>query len=78
MEPEVSLPCSQDPATGTFSQPDESNPHSPILFSLRHVFILSARLGLPAGFISIDFPTERMYAIIPYVLHALHISSFLS
>jgi hypothetical protein len=30
MEPEGSLPCTQDPATGTYLEPDESNPHIPI------------------------------------------------
>jgi hypothetical protein len=27
MEPEVSLPYSQEPATGLYSEPDESSPH---------------------------------------------------
>jgi hypothetical protein len=27
MEPEVSSPCSQEPAIGPYSQPDESSPH---------------------------------------------------
>jgi hypothetical protein len=30
MEPEVLLPCSQDPSTGPY-QPDQSNPYHPIL-----------------------------------------------
>jgi len=32
MEPEVSLPCSQGPATGPYPEPVISNPHTPILF----------------------------------------------
>jgi hypothetical protein len=32
MVPEGSLPCSQEPATGTYSEPDESSPHIPTLF----------------------------------------------
>jgi hypothetical protein len=30
MEPEVSLPCSQQPAAGPYPEPDESSPHLPI------------------------------------------------
>jgi len=32
MEPEGSLPCLQDPATETYSEPDESSAHSHTLF----------------------------------------------
>jgi hypothetical protein len=28
MEPEGSLPCSQQPATGPYTVPDESSPHT--------------------------------------------------
>jgi hypothetical protein len=34
MEPEGSLPWSQEPATGTFPEPDKYNPHPQTLFSL--------------------------------------------
>jgi hypothetical protein len=30
--PEGSLPCSQWPTTGPYTEPDESNPHIPTLF----------------------------------------------
>jgi hypothetical protein len=32
MEPEVSLSCSQEPAIGTYSEPDEYSPHPPNIF----------------------------------------------
>jgi hypothetical protein len=32
MEPEVSLSCPLEPATGPYPEPEESNPHPPISF----------------------------------------------
>jgi hypothetical protein len=32
MDQEGSLPCSQEPATGSYSEPDESSPHPQNLF----------------------------------------------
>jgi hypothetical protein len=32
MELEGSVPCSQDPATGPYAEPDESSPHLSTLF----------------------------------------------
>jgi hypothetical protein len=33
MDPEGSLPCSQEPATGLYPELDESSPHTPTIFS---------------------------------------------
>jgi len=32
MEPKGSLPCSQEPASGTYPKPDASSPHLPTSF----------------------------------------------
>jgi hypothetical protein len=37
MEPEGSLPCSQQPAIDPYPEPDQSTPHTPIL-SLQNMF----------------------------------------
>jgi hypothetical protein len=31
MEPEGSVPCSQEPSTGPYREPDKSSPYHPIL-----------------------------------------------
>jgi len=38
MEPEDSLPCSQEPAVGPVPEPDESNPYLLILFHILDMF----------------------------------------
>jgi hypothetical protein len=40
MEPEGTLPCSQEPSTGPYPGPDESNPHFPTLFPYIHSNII--------------------------------------
>jgi hypothetical protein len=64
METKGSLTCSQDPATGTYPQPDESCPYHPTLllqdpflyYSPTYVKVFRGGL-FPSG-----FPTESLYA----------------
>jgi hypothetical protein len=64
MEPEGSLPCSQEPSTGPYPEPDQSNPSQPI--SLRSILLLSRylRLGLPSGLFPSGFPINIIYKVI--------------
>jgi hypothetical protein len=42
MEPEGSLPCSQEPSTGIYPEPDESSAYQPILSKIQINIILPA------------------------------------
>jgi hypothetical protein len=47
MEPEVSLPCSQEPSTTPYPETDQSSPyHSNLRISLSSIFIVSSNLCL--------------------------------
>jgi hypothetical protein len=65
MKPEGSLPCSQEPSTGPYSEPDRSSSYYPIQ-SLRSILILPTylRLGLPSGLLLFVFPTNILYAFL--------------
>jgi hypothetical protein len=64
MEPEVSLPYSQEPATSPYPQPDESSPS--YLMSLTSILISSNHLclGLPRRLLPSGFPTKTLYALL--------------
>jgi hypothetical protein len=66
MEPEGSLPCSQEPATGHYPELHASSPHLSILFLLKSILILSShlRLGLPNGLFPSGRPTKILYVFL--------------
>jgi hypothetical protein len=77
MEPERSIPNSQELSTCSYPEPDQSSPHHPIP---RYILILSThlRLGLPSGLsLSLAFPpiiyTHSFSP--PFVLHTPHITN---
>jgi hypothetical protein len=66
MDPEGSLPSSQEPSTGPYPEPDRSSPQHPILSLLRSISILSTHLclGLPSGLFPSELPTNILHAFL--------------
>jgi hypothetical protein len=64
MEPEGSIPCSQEPSIDPYPEPYPSNQLHAI--SLISILILSAHLhpGLPSGLFHSGFPTNILYAFL--------------
>jgi hypothetical protein len=81
MEPKIPLPCSQEPATGPCSEPDECSLQPRTQIALRSILIFSHLcLGLPNSLLPSDFPTEILYVFLtssPFVLHARPIPSLI-
>jgi hypothetical protein len=68
MEPECSLPCSQEPFTSPYPESAESSPYHPHSISLRSMLILSSYLCLyllsdlfPSG-----FPMKTLHALLSH------------
>jgi hypothetical protein len=80
MEPEGSLPCSQEPSTGPYPEPDRSSSYHPILSKMYFDIVPHLRLGLPSGLFPSGFPTNILYTFLfsPSVLHALPISFYVA
>jgi hypothetical protein len=72
MQPEGSLPCSQEPSTGPYPEPDHSSLYHPILSLLISILILPTRLrlGLPSGLFPSGFPT--CIPLLPHICATCH------
>jgi hypothetical protein len=57
MEPEGSLPCSQEPSTGPYPESDQSNPYYPILKIHFNIVHPSYVLVFPVVSFLLAFPT---------------------
>jgi hypothetical protein len=57
MKPQGSLPRSQEPSTGPYPEPNQSNPYN---FNI----IYPLRLGLPSGLFPSGFSTNILYAFL--------------
>jgi hypothetical protein len=65
MELEGSLPCSHEPSTGPYSEPDQARSYHTGHICLRFVNInLPPRLRLPSGLFPSGFPTNILHAFI--------------
>jgi hypothetical protein len=81
MEPECSLPCSQEPSSRPYPEPNKSNQYHTILYlslSLTSILILSTHLllGLPSSLFLLAFhqypiciPLLRYSCYLPYPSH---------
>jgi hypothetical protein len=73
MEPEGSIPNSQELSTCSYHELGQSSPHHPIPpLQDTYILILSThlRLGLPSGFFPYGFPTNSLYAVLFSPIHA--------
>ena len=73
MEPEDSLPHSQQPVTCPYPEPDQSNPRPSGNILLRYSLLSSShqRLGLASGLLPPGLPTKALYVPLPSPIRAL-------
>jgi len=73
MEPEGTLPLSQEPATCPHSEPAESTPHT-LTILLRQIAILSYHLllGLESCHFPLGYWTKNLHVLLTYRPYASH------
>jgi hypothetical protein len=67
MESKVSLQCWQQPVTGSYSEPDESNPHPPTLFPKSNFNIIIPSNPRSSGGLQVIQPKFCMRFLFPRV-----------
>jgi len=72
MEPEGSLPCSQQRATGPYPEPGEYGPHFPTLSRSILILISHLRLGFPNCLFPSRFPTNIFYGFNFFHAYYMH------
>jgi hypothetical protein len=88
MEPEGSLPCTEEPATAPNPEPNELNPHPQILFNIRCNIVLSCFLAIASDHLGLSikilhaFISSRVYYIHgpshpPWFDHSITFEAFL-
>jgi hypothetical protein len=75
MEPKGSLLCSQEPASGAYTESKMNTVHILLSYFLRFILILSSHLhlGLPSGLFKFSYPDLSYFS---HMLRALPICSF--
>jgi hypothetical protein len=69
MEPEGSLPYSQQLSAGPYPEPDQTSPYHPILYKIHFNIIFHLDPGLPSCLFPSGFPTKIEYAFL-FPFHA--------
>jgi hypothetical protein len=65
MEPEGSLPCSEESTTGICHEPDEISLHPyTLLFKIRFNSVLSLQLDFSSCLFPLGFPTKILCALL--------------
>jgi hypothetical protein len=73
VEPDGSLPCSQQPAIGPYPEPDESSPHLLLPISVKSILIsFQLYLVLPSGLYLSGFSTKILYAFFISTMRATY------
>jgi len=75
MEPQGSLPCSEEPATGPYTEPDSSTPQLSIhFFRINSNAILQSTPRSSKWSLTFSFPEQNYVCVIsPCVLHVSRI-----